>query len=61
MQSNNTVFDKLFSDPNAHHLSHKDAILRDEAIESVSLYTLTLNLFTDERYQGVLSIDLKMK
>ena len=38
------MFDPDFSNPNAHHLTHAEAIERDKTIEKVDLYDLTLNL-----------------
>ena len=55
------IFDKDYSNPNAHHLSHEMAKQRDAAIEKVHLYDLALNLFKEERYQGKLTIKATFK
>jgi hypothetical protein len=35
--------------------------MRDEAIEEIQLYDLSLHLHREERYEGTLIIDLKLK
>ena len=35
METTEGVFDPDFSNPNAHHLTHEQAMARDEAIKSV--------------------------
>ena len=55
------MFDPKFANPNAHHLTHANAIHRDSVIAAVDLYQLSLNLFKTDRYQGTLIVDLDLK
>ena len=54
------MFDPDFHNPNAHHLSHEQAQLRDKSIEGVT-YDLTLLLHKKETYEGNLIITLTIK
>jgi hypothetical protein len=53
--------DPLFSDPNAHHLSHEEAKIRDAFISKVERYDLCLNLFKEKHFEGHLVINLSTK
>lgn len=55
------IFDPDFANPNAHHLSHEQAKMRDEAIDEIKLYDLSLTLHKAERYEGTLIIEMKLK
>lgn len=54
------ICDPAFDNPNAHHLSHNEAMERDRIIKRILKYTLKLNLFKEDGYEGNLSIDLEL-
>jgi len=54
------VLDEDFKNPNAHHLTHEEALERDAAIEKIESYQLALFLHERARYEGYLMINIRL-